>query len=162
MNIPQVSNKIFTGFIPLRDAKQSTTYALYSCTLNKCSASKAIDGDILTRSSTNRVNDREWWSAKLDQTSNISKILVYVNDYGFSQGRFNQFSVDTGMSREDTEWRVCKGEYRMEKPYKPHVIECDSTTIAEFIRLSVRGSSVWLNEVKVTGTVSVGELDFSY
>ena len=162
--VKQVSNEIVTGFILLRDAKQSTEMTAYTCSPNKCPASNAIDGDILTDSVTNVVNDREWWSAKLDQTSVINKILVYASKYGFRNGKYNKFSVDTGMSRKgmDTEWRVCKGEYKMEEPHQPHVVECDSTTIAEFIRLSVRGSNLYLNEVKVTGTVSIGELYLPY
>ena len=41
----------------------------------------------------------------------------------------------------------------MEQPIWPHILQCNSTRTAKYIRLSVRGyKPLYLKEVKVTGT----------
>ena len=131
---------------------------LYSCAPDKCPASAAIDGDMNTKSVT-LEQQWVWWSAELTRTVIINEIHITTTKYAFESGKFNRFSVETGMTREDDGWTVCKGEYKMEGSYQPHVVECDTPTTAKYIRLSVRGgTNLYLTEVEVIGTPSLGTL----
>jgi hypothetical protein len=140
----------------LRNAKQSSEMKSYNCAPDKCPASAAIDGDMNTTAVTLGSWSGglwDWWSAELTQTATIDKIRIYTTKYAFNDGKFNRFSVETGMTREDDGWTVCKREYKMEGSYKPHVVKCDTPRIAKYIRLSIRGiQNLYLTEVKVIGT----------
>ena len=138
----------------LSDAIQSSTNTWYSCVGNKCTADRAIDGDLTTSSVTeasNKANHVEWWSATLGNPSRIEKILVYGSEYAFGKGYYRHFTVKTRMKTSDS-WKVCKGDYSIKGSYRPHEVKCNTPTIAKYIRLSVTGfASLYLQEVRVLG-----------
>ena len=146
------------GVIPLNNAKQSNEYRQYNCAPDKCPASAAVDGNIRTESVSTNSN-WEWWSIGFPQPVILYQIYVYTNLYAFSKGSFNRFKVEAGLTRDDDRWTVCKGEYEMEEPFQPHIVECDTSKIARYIRLSIGGDrpSLYLQEVKVIGTPYIGE-----
>ena len=94
----------------------------------------------------------EWWAADLIKITLLDKIFLFLSDYALRTGFFNRFLVQTGLLRDGKSLSVCKGEYKIEGPANPHVIQCDISRTAKYIHLSVRGSKVALQEVKVTGT----------
>lgn len=144
-------------YIPLKDAKQNSTYLLNHCEGNKCTANKSLDGDLSTSSVTRSGGSSQWWSAVLVDVSRIERILVYVSSWAFNRRKFNRFKVETKRNT-DEKWTVCKDEYKMEAPYYPHIVQCSSPTIAKYIRLSVAGGgTLYLREVKVWGVMIVSK-----
>ena len=79
----------------------------------------------------------------------INTILVYADEWPFTQGYYSRFKVETRM-RDDEEWTVCKGEHSMSRPIDPYVVVCDRPTTARYVRVSVAGSvPLYMREVQV-------------
>ena len=143
-----ICDYLYLEFFTLHDAEQSSTYNRYSCRNNKCIADKAIDNDITTKSLTKHGG---MWNAKISKVIKIDSILIFVTKYGFDQGYYSEFKVETRLDKND-KWVVCKGPYNMKEPIDPHVVQCDApVTLAKYIRLSSGKNSLRLYEVQVTG-----------
>ena len=146
--------------IPLVDAEQSSTFTNGGCKGNICTADKVIDGNTGTDYSTMGVTHPDspsWWSARMTAVATINKILVYAQEWPFTEGFYNRFKVETRM-REDEPWTVCKGEYSMSRPIDPHEVLCDQPTTAGYVRVSVAGNKfLYLREVQVFGKSLVGK-----
>ena len=150
-----MTNIFLLDLIPLQDAKQSSEYKNEGCAPDKCSASAAIDDNLNTEAITLR-DQWEWWSAQLSQRALIHKIYIYPHKNSLDRGYYNRFSVETN---DNGGWTVCKREHKMEYPYNPHILECETLRIAKYIRLSVRGGgALQLLEVKVFGTPYQGKI----
>ena len=154
-------NNFIPGFVPLKNAIQSSEFKLHNCRPNKCRASQAIDG-LMNTTVVTKNEKWNWWSAELIRIAPIYKIYIYVYKYGFKYHAFDRFTVETALVKN--RWKNCKGEYKMKEPTWPHIVECDSSTWAKFIRVSVRtGKLMYLTEVKVFEPPDPGDslmLDF--
>ena len=142
------------GFVPLRNAQQSSNLTLYGCRGNKCTADRAIDNDQSTSAITRR-SSLAWWTAELTRAAKISMIIFSTSEFAFGEGNFKNFKVETRLSPLGP-WKICKGEHAMQRPVFNHVVQCENPMSARYIRLSVRsenpstkGQGLTLNEVRV-------------
>ena len=133
--------------VPLTNPTQSTTYTWGTCTNDGCTAEKALDGDIDTGTLSTNDDGIAWWSARFTTTTVIDSIYVDLSHYYHALG--SQLKVETKMKWDD-EWKVCKAAYILESTSNPHDMKCSEETTANFIRLSVTGDNLRLNEVIVT------------
>ena len=109
-----------------------------------------------TNSMTTDETNFEWWSATLSKVIKINNILVFANRYGFNEGEYSEFKVESRLGENDG-WVVCKGPYSMKEPIEPHIIQCNTpVTLAKYIRLSSGKKNLRLLEVQVTG-ITQGE-----
>ena len=137
----------------MRHAQQSSTYGFYGCAGGKCTAEKALDDKLDTIAYTNN-DSPPWWSVEFETTVKIENILVYADEYNFNQGYFTNFKVETGITKDA--WELCKGPYDVQRPINPHVITCDTTKIAKYIRVTRvldTATYLMLAEVKVAGSI---------
>ena len=88
------NDKLFhflSEFVRLSGATQSSNYLRQTCTGNKCTPDKAIDGNWKTWSGTKNTN-LEWWAAEMEEAVRIDKIFVYSSEYSFKY-KFKRFKV---------------------------------------------------------------------
>ena len=89
----------------------------------------------------------------------IEKILCATTKYAIESGKFDRFKVETRITTSEP-WKVCKGEYSIEGPWRHHEVKCNNPTIAKYIRLSVAGGvNLYLSNVEVVGSLAgVGKI----
>ena len=141
-----------SSVIPLKNPVQSSNYQLYGCVNNKCTAEKAIDGDLGTRTTT-KSEPLTWWSAELEEQVQIEKILLYLDNYTHSKKRYSKIKVEVRQSN-NTGWKICKDTYSVEGNLAPHEVYCDVNVpparvvgvVSEF------GSDLVIREIYVFGT----------
>ena len=82
--------------------------------VDKCAASKALDGNKGTSSVTSYSNGQlSWWSAEFLEPTKIDEIRVWTHGWAVNNGYYNKFRVETRMYPGDR-WEVCKAEHRMQ------------------------------------------------
>ena len=136
--------------VPLINPVLSSTYIKYNCKPDKCTAEKAIDGDIETWAMSDRGGS---WAVEFAKTVLIDKVLLTLGKTYYEY--YSAFKLETKTSEEDA-WSVCKGPYKVELPMDPHEVKCDAPTTAKFLRISPGpGGTGRLTLVEVT--VETGE-----
>ena len=83
----------------MSNAQQSSTYGEGGCSmlLNICTAEKALDDNLDTFIHTSNAHSSPWWMAELEKIVNIVNIFVYVREYQFVRGSYDNFKVETGV-----------------------------------------------------------------
>ena len=127
-------NFIDSSLVPLRNAAQLGEFTDDICSPDKCSADKAIDGNILTESVTEASNN-PWWSVEFTEHSVIDRVFLHIGTHAHSGKEFRRFKVETRM-KEDEKWSICKKEYSVEPPLDPHVVYCERPMEAKYMNLS--------------------------
>ena len=136
-------------YVGLLNAVQTKKVDYGGCK-NKCYAKDAIDGSFSTSAVTSHVSPL-WWSVEFKEEVLVEKIFVYVDNWPFDSRFFSRFKVETGLSRTDDGWIVCKAEYDMPRPHKPHITQCDTPQTAKYLRLSIKADEFHIIEVWVSG-----------
>ena len=86
--------------VALSSAQQSSTNIEYACAeAFSCSADKAIDGSLSTKAIT-YDQATNWWSAKLQQITQIKRFLIYLDAYAAGQYSCRRFVCNSTVEIE--------------------------------------------------------------